>query len=1299
MKKINFLKSFLSLILLVCLGSAQIAWGQESVIYSTGFENSEGFAAGTVYNNTTVAYSGNAGEQWGTYYGTPSTTGSISGAQSMQMRWYTSAPSSLGYTFTDFDLANVTKVEFKAANTSGINVIVSYSTDGGTSWGGDETFTLSATTTTYTYNISSTGEFANVRIRFQLTFDSPPSGTSRLYIDDVAVYGIEATSENPPVVTAETFTGAVGEEANFQIHATESPDSYAIVSGVLPNGLSLNTTTGLISGTPTAATGSFIGVTATNDAGTSAPATIHIEINAGSQTVTPPFTDMSKYDTDTPFDLPVSTDQGITINYNSTNTLVATVSGNTVTIAGLGTTTIEASNTGNIDYSPFSGSFTLTVTEQGDAYDGVGTFTKISSASEITNGYYVIAYGESYAMNNTHNGTFFDRTAITVTNNQVINPDASIVWKIESNGTGKSIFNEGIAKYVSYAGSSNNVQAVNEVTADNQRWNITENGELFEFSNIAITNRDLQYNSSSPRFACYTGSQNNLTVYKLGEAPSEPTLTVNPTELSEFTYITGEGPSASQSFEISGINLDGSEDISVTVSGTGFEISLDDENYGSSVSLTGYDGTPVDVYVRLASGLAVNTYTGTVSVSGYSLPVAQVALSGEVTEAPEPFGLPYFNGLRNQDDVDEATGYGFTFNGTELVTSAGGYVKIFLNSNIVSPPIDFSQYDAIAVSFSATTFGGNTGQQLTVFVSDNDGVDYTALDTFDISGSYETFTQSIDLSSFNGTSGRIKFEMTGGSNQIRFRDLNMSAGAVTWTTNNEWSNGTGPAIDDDAIIMGDLVTTSDFSAKTLTVESGGSLTISAGNTVTVDGAVINNAAAGDFVVSNNANLIQNIDDTNINEGNITVIRQNQPFKRLDYTMWSSPVSGQQIQAFSPETLPERIYTYEGVNEYVVVGDTSGNFESGKGYLFRAPNNWNEDTPETYTGQFTGVPFNGVVEVPTYAGSFTSVGNPYASNLDADLLMTGNSGISTLYFWTNTNPAQDGSYTANNYATYTFMGGTGTNGAENDEGNAPTGIISVGQGFIVETTDNSVEFNNTMRSSEATSFFKTTDVERHRFWLELSDAGGTIYNQILIGYMSGATEGIDHQIDGKMFGYEGNAVYSYIDNTDFTIQGRSLPFTDTDVVPLGFRAVESNTFTISLVNYDGLFSDGEAIIYLKDNLLNVTHNLMDSAYTFQSDTGEFNERFEIVYQEDGTMGNQDLTTHPIMVYTHGEQIVIDSKSEKLQSVEIYDLQGRRIHSNVSVNKNIYSFTPASNGIWVVKAQDIAGKTITKKVINH
>src|SRR5690606_6430972 len=108
---------------------------------------------------------------------------------------------------------------------------------------------------------------------------------------------------------------------------------------------------------------------------------------------------------------------------------------------------------------------------------------------------------------------------------------------------------------------------------------------------------------------------------------------------------------------------------------------------------------------------------------------------------------------------------------------------------------------------------------------------------------------------------------------------------------------------------------------------------------------------------------------------------------------------------------------------------------------------------------------------------------------------------------------------NNYATYTLMGGVGTSGAENDESNAPNGIISTGQGFIVASTGTSASFTNAMRVPDATNFFKIDDLEKHRIWLDLSNAEQG-FNQILIGYMDGATNGADNQIDGRLFRYEG-----------------------------------------------------------------------------------------------------------------------------------------------------------------------------------
>ena len=61
------------------------------------------------------------------------------------------------------------------------------------------------------------------------------------------------------------------------------------------------------------------------------------------------------------YTLPTQTTQGLTLTWASSNTGVATISGNTLTVKGAGTAAITASQAGNEEYKPFSKEFTLTV--------------------------------------------------------------------------------------------------------------------------------------------------------------------------------------------------------------------------------------------------------------------------------------------------------------------------------------------------------------------------------------------------------------------------------------------------------------------------------------------------------------------------------------------------------------------------------------------------------------------------------------------------------------------------------------------------------------------------------------------------------------------------------------------------------------------------------------------------------------------------------------------------------------------------------------------------------------------------
>src|SRR5690606_36438105 len=413
-----------------------------------------------------------------------------------------------------------------------------------------------------------------------------------------------------------------------------------------------------------------------------------------------------------------------------------------------------------------------------------------------------------------------------------------------------------------------------------------------------------------------------------------------------------------------------------------------------------------------------------------------------------------------------------------------------------------------------------------------------------------------------------------------------SCGSYKVWDGNSWITGE-PGLGEKVFITGEYNPTADLEVCELEVAGTGKLTIPANVAVTVNGTITNNSGEENFIVETNGNLIQTSAFTGANSGNITVRRNSTPMMRLDYALGSSPVDGQGIHAFSPETVSSRIYTYEGETGYQLVPDLESDFIAGKGYMFRAPNNWNLITdanggnPVAYPGEFVGVPFNGDVNINVYPESYTSVGNPYSSNLklgsigDAgtDTFLGANQEVGTIYVWTNTNPADGaGGYTGNNWATYTLAGGTSASG-----GNlVPEEIIAPGQGFIIHSigSGTSVNFNNTMRTSDEALFFKNNEEEISRFWLNLKGGNSEDYNQILIGYLEGATYGVDHQIDGKMFGYEGSAIFNFIDEDKFTIQGRPLPFETADVVPLGFIADSGGKFMISLTHYEGIFADGE-----------------------------------------------------------------------------------------------------------------------------
>ncbi|MQP25223.1 T9SS type A sorting domain-containing protein [Flavobacterium sp. LMO8] len=121
-------------------------------------------------------------------------------------------------------------------------------------------------------------------------------------------------------------------------------------------------------------------------------------------------------------------------------------------------------------------------------------------------------------------------------------------------------------------------------------------------------------------------------------ASSTPTISVSGT-VNSLDYFEGNGPSAEDSFSVSGINL--TQNITVAAPAN-FEVSLTSgSGFASSVMLTQTSGTvnPTTVYVRLMAGLSANTYNGDITASSTGATNQILALTGVVSPAAPQFTI------------------------------------------------------------------------------------------------------------------------------------------------------------------------------------------------------------------------------------------------------------------------------------------------------------------------------------------------------------------------------------------------------------------------------------------------------------------------------------------------------------------------------------------------------------------------------------------------------------------------------------------------------------------------------------
>lgn len=191
------MKHYLRFMLVLLLSTIWCVGGySQETVYSTGFEESEGFKTAYDYQNNMTL--GPSGKQWYIHYGCVSKSSKINGAASLQMRYY-SKKKETPYAQMNFSVENVTDIKFNAVAEKEGYIKVEYSVDDGISWGGAKSFSVKTSVTAISYNISKT---ALEKVRIKITWlKTVTSGNVNLRIDDFQLINSNVTIKQSTTTT------------------------------------------------------------------------------------------------------------------------------------------------------------------------------------------------------------------------------------------------------------------------------------------------------------------------------------------------------------------------------------------------------------------------------------------------------------------------------------------------------------------------------------------------------------------------------------------------------------------------------------------------------------------------------------------------------------------------------------------------------------------------------------------------------------------------------------------------------------------------------------------------------------------------------------------------------------------------------------------------------------------------------------------------------------------------------------------------------------------------------------------
>ncbi|MGO2294222.1 MAG: T9SS type A sorting domain-containing protein [Psychroflexus halocasei] len=822
-----------------------------------------------------------------------------------------------------------------------------------------------------------------------------------------------------------------------------------------------------------------------------------------------------------------------------------------------------------------------------------------------------------------------------------------------------------------------------------------------------------------------------------------PTMEASTASLTGLNYMDTNGPSAAQSFDLSGLFLDGTQDVTVEILMGDFEVSLDDVTYADSLTLTNYDGTTTPIYVRLKAGYSQDTYEDFILINGYGLTEIEVSLEGEVTPFSEEYaGIGVFELISSNAELTDGYYVITNENSEYLMTNINtGYFThegVTVSNNKIEDPIadnvwyieanggGYTIYNEVTQKYVGWSYGNSADEDITV--TDN------ARWTFDYqSGKFTVNNLNTPERQLSYNSGFPRFAAYGndGQQELQLYKIVESPTADYTYTSGSWSpidpNGMALPTDNIEVLDGTAIFNNAIEINNLSIATGATLEVK--DVLTVNGNITND---GNIIFKSTAIKTAQLDEFNgtISGNGDVVVERFIPAKRA-FRLLSSPVNGQTFadawqqnthitgvggaaNGFDPtptnnpslfifnNSLPTQA---EGA-AWEAVTSTSDAISAGQGYRLMVRGDRTIDltdqnatpTPTTLVSEGVLTTGNFTPTLAQAAGFYSLIGNPYQAIVDfSALTFAGDIDDSRMYVW---DPTLAG---ANGRGAYVTVD-VNTNSPSPSSSQANK-FIMPGQAFFVQNKSTvnqapSITFTESAKTTSEvqTEIFSNVDefyVNMRLYKQSALQNGETESDAIGLRFADYYTTPSSNE-DASKLGNPGEN-FAVLNDKYTSIDNRAFP-DENEEIQLFVSGYDEENYVIQFT-MDHKPEDLEVILNdtYTDESLELSH-AVNYVFNIDSNISESiaSDRFYISF-ENVTMGTtQPDLANAIRLYPNPTEdlLTIDVNDFDVEQLKLYSIQGQELDSMTMPENNTLNVSHLNTGVYIIKIITNQGTSVQK-----